>query len=277
VGPDNVETVAVYLGAVRSLSTISSAAMALHPEVTVLNHGFGRVFADPRNDFLRTPTPETLDRFVRNAAEMALGGRQGDHGGHILHSHAFKADADLARAYRALYGWEAKAGSRCLLWKDATKVTNHIARHQLDIGAIARDLPTLRFIALVRNPVDITVSSIRKGYSEALVGAERKADYQAVFVQVLHRFAWFCRHAVERPDQFRFIYQDELLERAHLADLCAFLRISALEGWLDDIARLIRLRESYPASEQRKIEFKALTLRTIPDPAIAQRIADQIV
>jgi hypothetical protein len=272
-----VETVAVYLGALRSLSTISSAMMALHPEVAVLNHAYGRIFADPSRDFLRTPTPETLDLFTRTALEMSLGGQPGDFGGHILHSHAFKADEALRQAYLDRYGWGAKPAGRCLLWKDATAVTNHIGRARLSVGAAARALPALRFIALVRNPVDITISSIRKGYSLGLVRAEKKDDFREVFVQMIRRFAWFSQHAAELPDQFRFVFQDELLDRTHLIGLCDFLRISAPDTWLDEVARLIHLRDSYAIPDAVKTELKDITMRLIPDPRVGRRVAEQIV
>jgi len=251
--------------------------MALHPEVTVLNHAYVRIFADSAHDFLRTPAPAVLDAFAHAAAEMALGGEQGQVGGHILHSHAFKADEALRRAYSDRYGWGAKPAAKCLLWKDATYVTNHIIKHGLDIGAAARALPALRFIAMVRNPVDIAISSIRKGYSAALVGQAKKDDFGEVFVQMLRRFDWFGRYAATQPDQFRFVFQDELLERSHLIRLCDFLRISTPESWLDDIARLIRLRGSYPVAEERKVELRDLTMRVIRNGAIAQRVAAQIV
>ena len=251
--------------------------MALHPEVVVLNHAFVRIFADPTHDFLRSPTPETLEAFVRTAAEMSLGGEQGKIGGHILHSHAFKADDALRQAYLDRYGWNAKPAAKCLLWKDATAVTNHIGGKRLDVAAAARSLPALRFIAMVRNPVDIAISSIRKGYSWALVGEEKKNDFDQVFVQMIRRFAWFSKHAAEQPGQFRFVFQDELLDRAHLIALCEFLRISAPQSWLDDVARLIRLRESYAIADEKKAELKAIALRLIPDARVAQRVAEQIV
>lgn len=272
-----MQTTAVYLGAHRSLTTISSAMMALHPEITILNHAYVRIFADSAHDFLRTPKPEVLDAFTRTAAEMALGGEQGQIGGHILHSHAFKADEALRQAYLDRYGWGAKPASKCLLWKDATFVTNHIGEHHLDVGAVARSLPSLRFIAMVRNPVDIVISSIRKGYSAALVGEAHKADFGKVFVQMLRRFDWFGRYAAAQPQQFRFVFQDELLDPTHLIRLCDFLGVSAPETWLEDIARLIRLRESYAIPEERKTELRALTMRVIPDGAVAQRVAAQIV
>jgi hypothetical protein len=55
--------------------------MALHPEVTVLNHAFGRIFAGQGRDFLLDPVQEKLDAFARDAQAMALGGEQGLKGG----------------------------------------------------------------------------------------------------------------------------------------------------------------------------------------------------
>jgi len=271
-----VKTIAIYLGATRSLSTITSAMMALHPEVTVLNHAYGRIMADARNDFLGTPIQERLESFAQTALDMALGGRKGDFGGHILHSHAFD-DETLRQAYLDRYGWGAKPSTTSLVWKEGTVVTNRIARDNLDIVAIARSLPMLRFIALVRNPVDIAISSIDKGYSKALVPGGQERDFDMVFAQIVRRFAWFSQHASRQPDQFRFIYQDELLDCRQLAALCDFLRISVSADWLDEIGRLVQLRPSYAITDEDKAKLKTLAMRLIPEPRVAARVAEQIL
>ncbi|RYH23404.1 MAG: GNAT family N-acetyltransferase [Alcaligenaceae bacterium] len=54
-----MKTVGVYLGTNRSLTAISSAMLALHPNVTVLNHGFARILADRTNDFILYPSHES--------------------------------------------------------------------------------------------------------------------------------------------------------------------------------------------------------------------------
>jgi hypothetical protein len=271
-----VKTVAIYLGANRSLTTISSAMLALHPEITVLNHAFVRIFADGSLDFTRDPTPDKLDAFVRAAEAMALGGERGAVGGHILHSHAF-GDGALRDAYIDHYGWAAKPGAQCLVWKDATRVTNHLIRHKIALDDLARRLPSLRFIMMVRNPVDITISSIRKGYAAALVGEGRKDSFADVFTHIIRLFGWFAPAAQANPAQFQFLYQDELIDPATLGALCAFLDISDGTAWRDDIARLIRLRESYPIDAAQKTRLRAEVARIIPDPFVARRVAEQIV
>jgi len=265
-----VKTVAIYLGANRSLTTISSAMLALHPEVTVLNHAFVRIFADQSCDFTRDPTQDKLDAFVRTAEAMALGGERGAVGGHILHSHAFR-DAYLDR-----YGEGAKPDTQCLVWKDATRVTNHLIHHKIALDDLARRLPSLRFVMMVRNPVDITISSIRKGYAAALVGEERKDSFIDVFTHMIRLFGWFAPAAQANPGQFRFLFQDELLDPEQLGALCAFLGIADTAAWRDDIARLIQLRESYPIDEARKASLQAVVMRLIPDPFVARRVAEQI-
>lgn len=249
--------------------------MALHPEVTVLNHAFVRILADKSRDFILDPVQDKLDAFVRDAQVMALGGERGAVGGHILHSHAF-ADETLRETYLDRYGWGAKPAAQCLLWKDATRVTNHILRHNVALDGLARSLPSLRFIMIVRNPIDIAISSIRKGYSAALVGEARKDNFADVFLHLIKLFGWFGQAARSNPDQFRFIYQDELLDPARLTALCGFLAIAADDAWLGDIAQLIRLRESYPVPDAQRAQMKAIIMRTIADQSVAQRVADQI-
>lgn len=271
-----MKTVAVLLGANRSLTTISAAMVALHPQLTVLNHAFIRIFDDPANNFLADQRGPVLGHFVEAACQMALGGERGAVGGHILHSHAF-GDAPLRAAYLDRYGWGAKPEATCLLWKDATRVTNYMIDNGIAPEEVARSLPALRFIMMVRNPVDICISSIRKGYSSMLVGEERKDDLRAVFVHMIKLFAWFSRAAAADPGRFRYVYQDELTDRAKLTELCGFLDIAADRTWLDEVERLIQLRPSYAIPEAQKEQFRALTCRLIPDPLVARRVAEQIV
>ena len=271
-----MQTVAIYLGANRSLTTISSAMLALHPEVTVLNHAFVRIFADGTCDFTLDPTQDKLDAFVRAAEPMALGGERGAVGGHILHSHAF-ADGALRDAYLDHYGEGAKPGAQCLVWKDATRVTNHLIRNKIALDNLARRLPSLRFIMMVRNPVDITISSIRKGYAALLVGEDRKDSFIDVFTHMIRLFGWFAPAAQANPAQFRFLYQDELVDPDTLGALCDFLGIADTAAWRGDIARLIRLRESYPIDDAQKARLRAEVERLIPDPFVACRVAEQIV
>lgn len=273
---EELGTVAILLGANRSLTTIASAIMAFHPDVTVLNHAFIRIFQDSANDFLIDPREPVLDHFVAAAQEMALGGERGAIGGHILHSHAF-GDEVLRQAYLDRFGWDAKPQSTCLLWKDATRVTNYVAEQKIDLAAVGAALPALRFVMMVRNPVDICISSIRKGYSARLVGEAHKDDFNAVFNHMIGVFAGFSPLASARPDQFRYLYQDEMTDREALIGLCHFLGISVDEQWLDDVGRLIQLRSSYAIPARRKARLQARVHEMIADQAVARRIAAQIV
>ena len=271
-----MSTVGVILGANRSLTTLFSAVMAFHPQVTILNHAFVRIFANPAHDFVVDPAERTLESFVETARDLALGGERGAVGGHILHSHAF-GDKALRDAYLDCFGWGEKPETGCLLWKDATRVTSHIVNHKIDPAAVARRLPALRFMMIVRNPVDIAISSVNKGYSAALVGEDRKDSLEDVFVHVVKLFAWFSEAAGANHSQFRFLYQDEMLDRGKLVELCGFLDIPAAAKWLDDVARLIHLRPSYPISEAHKQHFRSLAQSLIPDRLIARRVAEQII
>lgn len=271
-----MSTVGVILGANRSLTTLFSAVMAFHPQVTILNHAFVRIFTNPANDFVLDPTERTLESFVETARDMALGGERGAIGGHILHSHAF-GDATLRDAYLDRFGWGEKPETGCLLWKDATRITNHMVNHKIDPAAVAHRLPAVRFMMIVRNPVDIAISSVNKGYSAALVGEKRKDSLEDVFVHMVKLFAWFSEAAGANPAQFRFLYQDEMLGRDKLVELCGFLDIPVAASWLDDVARRIHLRPSYPISEAQKQQFRSLAQSLIPDRLVARRVVEQII
>lgn len=272
----NVTTLGAFLGANRSLTTLLSAMFAFHPEITVLNHGFARIFADPSRNFIIDPRQETFDNFVAEARNMAVGGKRGDFGGHILHSHAFDDEA-LRQAYLDRFGWEAKPRARSLIWKDATYLTRFIASRGTDIDALCRRLPSLRFMMMIRNPVDITISSITKGYSAALVGEKRKDQFDDVFVHLVKLFDGFSLPAEQNPSQCRFIFQDELLDRDHLVGLCDFLDISADPDWLDDIARRISLRPSYPIDPDLRARLRSVVMGIIRHEPTARRVCDQIV
>ena len=95
--------VAIILGPHRNLSTLTSACLAFHPNVQVLNHAAERLWREAQIDFIASPTSTVLRVFLETALRESEGGRRGIHGGSILHSHAFD-DA----AMRAVLRWKFK-------------------------------------------------------------------------------------------------------------------------------------------------------------------------
>src|SRR4029079_1080620 len=136
---------AIILGPHRNLSTLTSACLALHPNVQVLNHAAERLWRDAQIDFIASPTSTVLRVFFETALRESEGGRRGIHGGSILHSHAFD-DAAMRSAYEGRYGdSRSKAHSHCLVWKDSVAVQQRLMAEEGRLAAMIAALPELRF------------------------------------------------------------------------------------------------------------------------------------
>src|SRR5690349_16380034 len=89
VTTDQIRSVCLFLGPYRNLTTLTASLLFLHPRCQVLNHAACRIFGDPRFDFLADYSERRFNDFMRYAIHASRGGRRGQFGGSITHSHAF--------------------------------------------------------------------------------------------------------------------------------------------------------------------------------------------
>ena len=138
---ETLRTVCLTLGPYRNLTTLTASVLYLHPRCQVLNHAGGRVFGDPRIDFLANYSEETFERFVRYALRASQTGRRGKHGGSIRHSHAVEDRPQMREAIGAM---APKDQPICLVWKESLRTGNHIRRNGVDLGEMLKTFKALK-------------------------------------------------------------------------------------------------------------------------------------
>src|SRR5262245_62722330 len=123
-GQPTPETLCVFLGPYRNLTTLTAAVLGLHPECVVLNHGFGRVEAHRSLAPFAPPSQPGFDRFLRFAVEASRQGRRGGYGGSIAASHAHERTAMQDASARAEETTAAHA--RVVVWKRSEEHTSEL-------------------------------------------------------------------------------------------------------------------------------------------------------
>jgi hypothetical protein len=241
VDTSQLETVSLVVGPYRNLTTLVTTLLALHPQCQVLNHAWARVLRHRQVDIFADPRPEVLDAFARYAIALSDGGKQGDYGGSILLSHAFEREVARER-YHARYGEQRiKPMVRCLVWKESMLVANRL-RSDAPLDRLL-ELPALRLLHPVRDPIDCAYSNLSTGHVRHL-GA-RGRDIDSVLDAILDELEWFCALEARRTDRCFLLIEDEV-DAARLRELAAFHQLDADEQWLDDAQAVYRLSSPYP-------------------------------
>jgi len=238
---DRIDTVAVVLGPYRNLTTLTASALALHPQVQVLNHAAERLWKTPEADFLSCPDAAHLRDFIEKALVASTGGRRGQHGGSILMSHAFD-DTGLQALYARRYGdLLLKPGARVLVWKDSMLVQRRLMDAPGSIDRVIETLPQVRFLLPIRHPLDCAVSNIKNQHVLAILD-RLETDVQTVVDAVLDALAWALEQADRWPDRF-FVFTEGEPADAMLPKLGDFLRLADDPRWLDDATAAFDVRE----------------------------------
>jgi len=247
--------VAILLGPYRNLSTLTAALLALHPNVQVLNHAGWRVLGVGGIDFLLSPDPDVLARFIDFATQASQGGRAGNYGGSILLSHAFDS-VRMKDAYARRFGDQAiKQRVHCLLWKESLRVGVHLRRHGVDIAGLFRSLPSLRFVLPIRHPLDATISNLKIGHwslfpqlarhpqTQSPVAASKPPKPAQVLRAILEEIRWFADLERADPDRCFHLFQTDF-GRDGLESLARFLSLDPDREWLEAVQECCQLKAS---------------------------------
>jgi hypothetical protein len=235
-----IDTVAVVLGPYRNLTTLTASALALHPQVQVLNHAAERLWQAPEADFLSWPDEAHLRPFIEKALVASTGGKRGQHGGSILMSHAFDEES-LQGLYAARFGdLLLKPDARVLVWKDSMLVQKKLMARQGAINQVLDALPQVRFLLPIRHPLDCAVSNIKNQHVIAILD-RMETDLSIVLDAVLDVLAWALTQADQRPDRF-FIFTEGQSAQAMLPQLRDFLGLEVDQRWLDDAVSAFAVR-----------------------------------
>lgn len=246
---------AVILGPYRNLTTLSAAILSLHPDCQVLNHAAERLLAEPPLDFFTHPDSETFDRFIAAALEASGGGRRGDFGGSILHSHAYD-NPRFKQLYAERYGDQViKPDASCLVWKDSMRIQRRFMADDGLFERVCAAFPDLRFFLPIRDPLDCATSNLSTGHITHL-GDTRDVTRQRAIELVVDAFAWVLDHRDRYPDRIFVFTQGEAQPSVFIA-LAEFLRLRPSETWVQDATAMFTMRRDYRHDAEAIAEVRA--------------------
>jgi hypothetical protein len=238
----DLASLCVLLGPYRNLTTLLAGIVMLHPSCQVLNHAATRILPIAPMNFLIDYSDEKFDNFVRCVLAMSYGGRRGDFGGSILHSHAFD-DQNLRQMYLNRFGSSPKHEIKCLLWKDSMRLQNYIQRNNIDLDRLSSNNGRIRFLLPIRNPIDCAISNAKTGHARFLVG-DKERDLTRILDAILRSIAWFLRHRDSNPEHFYCIVENNVTLQ-FFDELATFLGIEREERWLNEAIVACQPRHQY--------------------------------
>lgn len=232
---DEIDTVGIFLGPYRNLTTLTASLLFLHPFCQVLNHAAGRILGDNRLDFFANYSDETFQAFLRFAISASEGGRNGDFGGSITHSHAFVSHDAMREAHKKVGATLVKQEIHTLIWKDSLKVSQYLRQNQTDLDVLFLNNNKLRFIMPVRHPLDCAMSNLHTGRAQYFQNMGPEATLMPVVKAILDEHLWFEQCRTLHPDRFFNFFQSEINKEETFIQLANFLGLKATPEWLTHV------------------------------------------
>ncbi|MBL1193086.1 MAG: hypothetical protein D8M60_01910 [Chloroflexi bacterium] len=245
---NNLNSVCLFLGPYRNLTTLTASVLFLHPQCQVLNHAGGRIYSQSELDFLADYSEEKFINFSHFALVMSQGGERGSYGGSIKLAHAFADHDVMSRVYEERYGNAlVKDEVLSLVWKESNLTSNHLRQNNVDIDQLLAGNKKLRFLMPVRNPMDCARSNQRTGIKKYLGEFEEENELAAILERVMDEMAWVIALAQKHPSRFFYYFQNELSQDT-LRDMAAFLDVAVDERWLSDAQKVMEITGGYEHS-----------------------------
>jgi hypothetical protein len=263
------QTLALFLGPYRNLTTLTAAVLGLHPECVVFNHGFVRVV---RHRSLAPFAPvgsPGFDRFLRFAVAAATEGRQGSYGGTIEASHAHERSTMQQAQQRAR---ALPAGApRVVVWKDSMRITNHLRTIGQPPAKLAHRNPRVRFVLPIRNPLDCARSNAATRHGRYLA-AGRHRSAEALIEPIVREIRIFQDAANLRPGSFfSFVEGDDA--RKTFAALAEHLGLDAHDAWLDLVELSWDVGSTYDRDAGLEARYRtAVAYHLEPYPELRDRL-----
>ena len=266
-----IRSACIFLGPYRNLTTLTAAVLSLHPTCQVLNHAGFRIFEEDRLNFLREYTDGRFRRFLQYVVDESQGGRGGDDGGAITHSHAFRSER-VRDAYRGRFGSSLlKDRVECVVWKESLGVSNYLRNQNIDLDKLLAANKQLRFLLPIRNPLDCAVSNCKTGHAKRFANTNAE-DPHDVLRAILEEIKWFRHWSRKHPNRF-FAYCQFEMDPVCLQKLSEFLSIECDSRWVRDALSCFQLTPSY----EHDSDFVALFQRLLDefseiDPEFAEKL-----
>ena len=241
---EELNSVCLFLGPYRNLTTLTASFLFLHPNCQVLNHAGLRVLEDASMNFIINYSEDKFRQFCHFAITMSQGGARGSYGGSIVLSHAFARHQAMRKVFQKRYGNQLlKQNIKSLVWKESELVSQLIRKEKIDLRTIFSQNRKLRFLMPIRNPLDCASSIVRLNMDKFYNHLGR-FDVHQVLDEVLKEIRWFVGLKREFPDRFYYFYQDRVDEKG-LRDLAAFLELEPEKRWLHDVLNVYQVSSTY--------------------------------
>ena len=241
---EDCKSVCLTLGPYRNLTTMTAAALFLHPNCQVLNHAARRIFGNTKVDFLSDYSEEKFIRFIKFAIEISGKGHRGRLGGSITYSHAFDSKHNMNEAF-VKTGLELRKNEiKCLFWKESHRTSNLIREKHVDLGSIFAKEERLRFLMPIRNPLDCAASNLKTGHVRLFQGLDKGSTVFEVVRAVLDEIHCFATYREKFPSRF-FYFLEHAISRNMLIDLATFLNLDPDEDWLSDALSVMTAKSNY--------------------------------
>jgi hypothetical protein len=259
---DNLDTVCLFLGPNRNLTTLTASILSLHPNCQVMSHGGERVLPMDNLNFLNNYTNEKFIEFCHFALTMSQTHGKGGFGGSITITHAFRHNRRIRRAFQRRFGRSLiKRPVKSLIWKEAQRVDNYIEQTNADLTIILSKNDKLRFIMPVRNPIQVARSLMHnEGFKK------KYYDDAASIYPILDNILLKMKRTIELhrrfPDRF-FIFFENEINIELLTEIAKFLRIPVDSKWLLDASQCFELNSKkyfFPDSIHEYFEERTKTL-----------------
>lgn len=252
-----LNSVCLFLGPYRNLTTLTASLLFLHPNCQVLNHAGERILPNERLNFLSSYTEEKFQEFCHFAITMSEGGTRGSYGGSIVLSHAFAEHEEMRQIFKKRFGSRLlKANIKSLVWKESELVSQFIRYSSVGVPYILSKNAQLRFLMPIRNPVNCAQSIVRYGMRRQYEDLP-SFDLEHVMDAVLAELRWFVDLKHKFPDRFYFFYQDQLNSEG-LKNLAEFLGLEANSMWINDVLAIYKLGVDRKHEESTLVLFEEL-------------------
>lgn len=261
-----LESVCIYLGPYRNLTTLTAALLSLHPTCQVLNHSGFRILEEPQLNFFADHSSKCFRRFLQYVVTESQGGTGGDNGGSITLSHAFRSET-MRETYRARYGEQLnKTDAQCYVWKESLTVTNYLRSNNIDFHELFEHNPHVRFFLPIRHPIDCAISNAKTGHAKRFDQVDNQ-DHVSILKAVVREIAWFRGLQRQYPDRFFAMFQYDL-NAERLREFAGFLNVEPDERWVADAVKCSDIKASYEYSDELVNTFRA---------AIDEHFSDDLV
>ena len=244
-----INTVCLILGPYRNLTTLTASTLFLHPNCQVLNHGWERIVANDRLNFIKEFSSKKLDHFILNAVSMSKQGKKGLYGGSITKSHAFKPKHQMKDEFIKSKLSLIKKNIHCLIWKESLRSTNALRDENFNFKSVLKNDKRLRFLLPIRNPLDCAHSNLRTKHHKLFGGVSENPDMEEMISLVLNEIAWFKEMEDQFPVHFTSFLDFEVSHHS-LSSISSFLGIPKNNNWMTSALKVMDFNSFYKHNDQ---------------------------